>query len=124
MLLQDLEQDAHFIETAAKSDERFDLLMLIEIFMGCKHRQQRLLHSPETVGGTISQERQLGLQVFGLSMLSEFFQLSELSIIFSGQLSQMLKMVGGIVQRFISLSVQDSSGQIDDLTGHYINWIN
>jgi hypothetical protein len=84
MLVQDLKQNAHFVKAAAKRDERFYLLVLIGILMGRKHRQKGLLCSPETVGGSLSQNSQLGHQVVMLSLLSELLQLPELAAIFHG----------------------------------------
>jgi hypothetical protein len=102
MLLLDLEQDAHFIKTAAKGQEGFDLLLLSRIFAGCKHGQKRLLSCPETVGGPLPEESQLGCQVLRLSFASEFVQFPELSIVLSGQMPEVLKMVGSMLQGFAS----------------------
>jgi hypothetical protein len=110
MLVEDLKQNAHFVKTAAKRQERFHLLLWIMIFWRSKHRQQGLLSRPKTVCGSLTQKAQLSHQVFGSSRLSELLQLLELAIVFPGQLAKMLKIIGGNIQLSASPSILDSCG--------------
>lgn len=94
-LKDDLDQDTHFVEAAAERHQGFNRLLPVTPFVFGKECQQRLLGRPETIGSPFSQRFHLGLQDFRLGILSELIQLSKFPVIFSRQLTEMLKYVIG-----------------------------